>query len=104
PLRIGISVVDSSVEIADVEVSGAIEAGIRVDGDSRGLLLANFLHANPGFGVVFSGKSASRAIGNWISENGRVPGALHPGIQIDSGAQPVLERNVIVKNGRGPGA
>ena len=99
PLRTGIWVTNSSVEIDDMDVSGAIEAGIRVDGDSRGLLLANFIHANPGTGVMIKDQSALRLAGNWISENGRVPRALRAGIEIESSAKPILEKNVIVQNG-----
>ncbi len=70
PLRTGILVVDSTVEIDDVEVSGAIDAGIRMEGHSGGRLLGNFVHANSGAGVVIGNRSTPRLAGNHVSENG----------------------------------
>ncbi|MBV9156519.1 MAG: protein phosphatase 2C domain-containing protein [Acidobacteriaceae bacterium] len=105
PLRTGIWIANSSVTIEDGEVSGAIEAGIRIDGTSKPILLANFVHANPGAGITIKDESAGRLAGNWISENGRVAGTLRSGVEIDSTAHPVLERNFIARNGLSkPGA
>lgn len=73
PLRIGVLIVNSSVEIDDVEISGAIDAGLRVEGDSRPLLLGNFVRANSGAGVVIVSPSTPRLVGNRISENGAKP-------------------------------
>jgi parallel beta-helix repeat protein len=101
PLRTGILITNSAIQVEDMEISGAIDAAVRIEGGSGGTLLANFIHANPGPGVVVSDGSTPRLVGNYISGNGRVPGAIHAGIEIDSMARPDLERNVIVQNGLG---
>lgn len=99
PLRIGVAVVNSSPELANVDVSGAIESGIRIEGSSQPVLLGNFLHANSGPGVMVAAGSAPRLIGNWITENGRVPHALRPGIEVAGNARPFLSNNVVIGNG-----
>lgn len=99
PLRAGIWISDATVEVANVDISGAIEAGIRIEGAAEPILLANFIHANSGPGVVIKNHSAPRLTGNWISENGRIAHALRPGVEVDLGARPRFGRNVIVRNG-----
>jgi PPM family protein phosphatase len=83
PLRTGILLANSSVELEDCEVSGAIEAGIRIEGDSHPLLLGNFVHANTGPGIVIHAPAAPRLVGNRIS-----------GIKIDPDAHPILLDNL----------
>ncbi len=99
PLRVGILIANSSIEVDDTDVSGATDAGIRIEGSSQGTLLANFIHANPGSGLIIADQSTPRLVGNRISDNGKVLGARHAGIEIESGAKPVLENNVVVQNG-----
>ncbi len=99
PLRTGILMADSSVEIEDIDVSGATDAGVSIEGSSGGVLLANFIHANPGAGVVIKGRSTSRLAGNRISDNCTASGPRHAAIEIDSDARPVLENNFILGNG-----
>ncbi|MBV9502294.1 MAG: protein phosphatase 2C domain-containing protein [Acidobacteriaceae bacterium] len=99
PLRIGIDITGSSVEIADTEVSGAIEAGVRIGGNSSPLLLANYIHGNTGPGVLIRDASSPRLVGNRITDNGTVRGALHAGIEEPPDAHPVLKNNEISHNG-----
>lgn len=99
PLRIGVWVKNSSVEIADADISDATEAGIRIDGPSEPILLANFIHANTGAGVTIKDGSAPRLIGNWIVENGKNPQALRPGVEADANARPQFGNNVVIRNG-----
>lgn len=99
PLRIGALLSNASVEMDDVEVSGAIESGVRIDGASRCTLLADFIHANVGPGVIITDDSAPRLAGNRITDNGKLTGALRAGVEISPGAKPVLENNIIVGNG-----
>jgi len=99
PLRIGLLIADSSIEAEDIEISGALDAGLRIDGDSHPLVLDSSFHANSGPGVVVHGGSSPRLVGNRIAENGRVPGAPKAGIEIDNDAQPTLLHNEILQNG-----
>lgn len=99
PLRIGALLSNASVELDDVEVSGAIEAGVRIDGASGSILLADFVHANVGPGLIIADNSRPRLAGNRITDNGKLPAALRAAIEISPGAKPVLENNVILGNG-----
>ncbi len=99
PLRIGALFSNAAVEMDDVEVSGAIETGVRIEGASRSTLLADFLHANVGPGLVVADNSTPRLGGNRIIDNGKLPGALRAGVEISSSAKPVLENNMILGNG-----
>jgi PPM family protein phosphatase len=100
PLRIGILLSSSSVELDDIDVSGAIESGVRIEGASPSLLLGSNLHGNLGTGLSIAGPSSARIAGNHISENGRLASGLRAGVELVSGASPVLENNVITGNGR----
>jgi serine/threonine protein phosphatase PrpC len=99
PLRTGLWIADSSIEAEDIEVSGAVECGVRIAGDSHPLVIAGNFHANLGPGVIVQGQSAPRLIDNRITDNGRVPGAPHAGIEIGNEAQPTLIHNEILHNG-----
>lgn len=80
-LSIGIRVMDSSVEIADVEVTGAREAGVEIEGGSS-TLRACYLHDNPGAGVVIRDEGASRLAHNVIARNGKQAQKKRAGIEI----------------------
>jgi serine/threonine protein phosphatase PrpC len=99
PLRIGLLIADSSIEAEDIEISNALEAGLRIEGDSHPLVMGSSFHSNAGPGVVVRGESAPRLVGNRIVENGRVPGSPKAGIEIDNDSQPTLLHNEILKNG-----
>lgn len=98
PLRTGVWLVDSSVELADLDISGAIEAGIRLDGKSAPTLLGNYLHGNAGPGVLVNG-GAPRLIANWIADNGKAAKALRAGIEVAVSARPEFAKNVVMHNG-----
>jgi len=99
PLRTGVAISNSSLEVADVDISGAIESGIRIDGPSEPILLGNFIHANSGPGVIIKKGSAPRLISDWIVDNGKVAHELRPGIEVEADARPQFSNNVIAKNG-----
>jgi hypothetical protein len=99
PLRIGALLSNASVEMDDVEVSGAIETGVRIEGVSRSTLLADYVHANVGPGLLIADNGTPRLAGNRITDNGKLPGALRAGVEVSSGAKPAMENNVILGNG-----
>ncbi|HSU58054.1 MAG TPA: protein phosphatase 2C domain-containing protein [Bryobacteraceae bacterium] len=92
PLRTGILLQDSTIDVEDTGISGAVDAAIRVEGKSRPGLLANFIHENSGTGVLLGAGTAARLVGNRISDNGM-------GIEIEPSATPVLENNSVLHNG-----
>ncbi|HEX4810856.1 MAG TPA: protein phosphatase 2C domain-containing protein [Bryobacteraceae bacterium] len=99
PLKTGVLIEDSSIELDDADISGAESAGIQIAGSSEGELLANFIHGNNGPGVAIGGASTTRLAGNRIEENGRSKGAPHGGLEIAESARPLLVNNIIARNG-----
>jgi serine/threonine protein phosphatase PrpC len=99
PIRTGFSIANSSIEVEDVEVSGATECGMRIKGDSHPLVMASNFHNNNGPGVIVQDQSSPRLMDNRITDNGRVPAAPHQGIEVGNEAQPALLHNEILHNG-----
>lgn len=99
PLRTGILIDAATIDIDDTDISGAIDAGIRIEPKSQPSLVNNFIHSNSGPGVVIGPDTHARLIANWISDNGTIAGALRAGIEIAPGASPVLENNTVLRNG-----
>jgi parallel beta-helix repeat protein len=99
PLSLGVLAQSSSVEIDDLEISGATDCGVRMEGSSGGVLRSSYVHDNAGCGVWIGGESTPRLTGNRISANGTGKDALRSGIEIHLPAQPLLENNIIRGNG-----
>jgi parallel beta-helix repeat protein len=99
PLREGVVIDSSDAVIEDTSISGAIDAGIQVTGNSSSLVLANDIFSNHGAGIVVSASADVRIVGNRIAENGRTAGDVHRGIEIAPGAHAVIENNALVRNG-----
>ena len=100
PLKIGVLIEDSSLELSDMDIMGAIESGVRIEGDSHPFLLGNSIHQNPGAGVVIRDSAAPRLAGNHIMDNGLAPSALRAGIETSPDASPVLDDNTVNHNGK----
>jgi len=92
PLAQGILLVDSAVELNDVEVSGA-GVGIEIRGGASPVLVGNAVLDCTGDGILISGPSAPWLSHNSLLRNGRAGVAAH------DGANPALVGNVFVKNG-----
>jgi serine/threonine protein phosphatase PrpC len=92
PLREGILLINSTVEIDDVEIEGAT-VGIEIRGTGSPALVANGIHDCLAEGLLISGPSTP-----WVSHNAfqRNKGA---GLAARDGARPVLIGNVFEKNG-----
>lgn len=99
PLKLGVTVTNSDIEIDDVEISGATDAAVVITGNSKGFFRNNYIHHNPGGGIRIAQNSSPSLIGNRVFGNGMQPGALKPGIEIQPPAKPELVHNVIAENG-----
>ncbi|MBS1872984.1 MAG: protein phosphatase 2C domain-containing protein [Acidobacteria bacterium] len=99
PATVGLRLMNSEVEVTDVQVTGMLEAGILVEGDAPSLIRASTIAGNPGSGVVVRGAAAPAITNNVIVGNGKTPGALRPGLHIAGTAEPVITGNVIADSG-----
>jgi parallel beta-helix repeat protein len=98
PLAVGLRLEDAQVEVSEVEVTGATEAGIEVSGADRSSIENSYVHDNAGAGVVVSGGAATRLRQNLIARNGtKTP--KRPGVEIRGEARPLLIENRIEGNG-----
>jgi serine/threonine protein phosphatase PrpC len=87
----GIVLVNSSVEIDDVEIDGT-SVGIEIRGSGRPVLTANGIHDCLGEGLLISGPSTP-----WLSHNSFQRNKT-AGLVVRDGAQPTLIGNVFEKN------
>lgn len=97
-MQVGVLVLSGELELQDVRVSGAIDAGIDIWGGTVVTLRANDVSDNAGLGVHIRGGASPSLLHNAIVRNGRGrPPA--PGVLLDAGAVPMLVGNVIADNG-----
>lgn len=101
-IRGGLDLRDSNVDIERCIITGGREAGIRYNGKSGGLLLANAIRDNPGAGVLVSGTATPDLRNNIITSNGKAPASLRPGLLISLGAHPRVTSNTFAGNGAEP--
>jgi hypothetical protein len=98
-MSIGIRIVNSSLEVADTEVTGAREAAVLIEGGATTLRSCS-LHDNPGAGVVIGGDGLSRLVENVIARNGRQERKKRAGIEIlDAAARVESISNSLEDNG-----
>ena len=55
-LPLGVHISDANVTVTNVEVTGAVKAGVWIEGSAAGTLAGNYIHGNAGPGVVVSGE------------------------------------------------
>ena len=92
PLAQGILLVDSEVEVNDVEIRGA-GVGIEIRGAASPVLVGNSVLDSSADGILISGPSMPWLSHNSLLRNGRAGVAAH------DGANPALVGNVFEKNG-----
>jgi PPM family protein phosphatase len=85
PLSAGVVLVDSSIEVDDLEIAGAA-VGIEIRGASNPAIRACFIHDNSGPGISVAGTAAPWISQNIFSANGR-------GVTAAAGTRPTLLRN-----------
>lgn len=98
PGGVGLLLDGAQVEVSEVEVTGAAEAGIAISGADRSSIESCYVHDNAGAGIVVDGGAATRLRQNLIARNGtKTP--KRPGIEIRGQARPLLIENRIEGNG-----
>ena len=92
PLATGVLIRASQASLVDIEVTGAADAAIVVDGISIATILASDVHDNPGAALTIRSASA-RLAHNVFMRNGTSERVRRSFI-IDEGANPLFTRNV----------
>jgi hypothetical protein len=98
-MTVGLRLVDSEVDVEDLEIVGATVAAVEVSGGGMPTFRFNSIHDNPGAGLVLSGGASPRLTQNLIAANGTAARQPQPGIDIGPGSRPSLIENRILRNG-----
>jgi hypothetical protein len=98
-LPLGVRITNSNVNMIGVEVSGAMRAGILIDGNSGSYVAGCYIHGNAGPGMVAAGISMPSMIGNLIYANGVSKTQAAPGLYVVGSAIPDVRRNTFSGNG-----
>jgi hypothetical protein len=99
PLGVGIRVGDCQAVIDDVEVSGAIEAGIVLEKGARAVVRGSYIHGSVGVGIAVRAGASPQLWHNVVTANGKVAGRPVAGIELEAGAAPLLFGNIVRGNG-----
>lgn len=101
PAAAGIRLVDSTLTISNVRISGAL-TGIEILGASSPRIIASQIQNNLGAGIDVGPGASPRIENNLIAANGNngngKPSLAKPGVDVHSPAHPVLKDNGIVDN------
>ncbi|MBE3135149.1 MAG: protein phosphatase 2C domain-containing protein, partial [Acidobacteria bacterium] len=100
PLAVGVMAGDAEVEIDDLDVSGAVRAGITIAPRSRVVIRSSSIHNNPGDGVIISKGAMPTLLHNLIVENGGE--VAKPALVVHEMARPVLVGNIFAARGVEP--
>jgi hypothetical protein len=95
PLGTGVSSLNATLTLADVEIQGAATAAVVFGTGAAGGLLASDVHDNPGAGVIVRNGAAPRVVHNRFAANassGRAAGAM----LIEAGGRPEIHANTFV--------
>jgi parallel beta-helix repeat protein len=98
-LSFGIRISNSDVSISSMEVSGAVQAGVLVDGSSACTIAGNYVHGNLGPGFVIAGQASPFLVGNVVYANGISKNHKSPGLYVTGNSNPEVKRNVFSGNG-----
>jgi PPM family protein phosphatase len=98
-LPFGIHSLNSAVNFSNLEISGATQAGVYIEGSSAATLAGSYVHTNVGPGILVGGTAAPHIIGNVIYANGLSREHPGPGMFIIDSADPEVRRNVFSGNG-----
>jgi PPM family protein phosphatase len=92
PLGTGVLIRDSQASIVDIEVTGALNAAIAVDGASFATIAASDVHDNPG--AALNLRSASPRIAHNVFMRNGTSERIHRSFIIDEGADPHFTGNI----------
>jgi len=99
PLAMGLRLSGSTVNVEDVEISGATTAGLEIAGGDRSSVRDSYIHDNPGTGVIVRDQAVPSLRNNLIHRNGTDKTVPRPGVEIRDTARPQLIDNKLEGNG-----
>jgi hypothetical protein len=99
PLGVGIRVSESQAQIDDVEIAGAVEAGIVLEKGSRAVVRGSYIHDGVGPGLVVRAGAAPQLWHNVVTANGKNATSPVAGVELEEGAAPLLFGNIVRGNG-----
>jgi hypothetical protein len=97
PLSVGVYLRDASVEMDDLDISGAGRTAVDISGSGAAVLRASDLHDNAGPGIVVRDEARPLIVHNLVRRNGRTQ--KRPGVEIQGRARPDVSGNLIVESG-----
>ncbi len=98
-LPFGIRLSNSNVNVSNIEVSGAIHAGVLIDGNSTSVIIASYVHDNAAPGILIAGSASPLMIGNLLYANGMSGKHAYPGLYVTENSNPEVKRNIFSGNG-----
>jgi serine/threonine protein phosphatase PrpC len=96
PLAVGLRLDGAQIQVTEMEIMGAAEAGIEATGGDRSSIETSFVHDNGGPGIVVSGGAATQIRNNLISKNGiskNGQARKAPGVEVRDESRPLLIDN-----------
>jgi serine/threonine protein phosphatase PrpC len=93
PLGVGLFATNATVTILDVEISGATRVAVDLSSGALASVVGSDIHDNPGAGLSIRAGAAPRVAHSTFARNGAAS-QTGSSVMIDSGAEPVLYRNV----------
>jgi hypothetical protein len=94
---VGLQIINTDLEVSDIEITRAKTAAIEIRGGSTANLIGNYIHDNPGPGVLIGDDARPRLVHNLLFSNGKP--RKRPGLVISGQAAPVLVSNTFWNNG-----
>lgn len=98
-IEVGVLLEAGAGRVDDVEVSGAIKAGIVAQSGSLALVGSCYVHDNAGPGIVVLSGASLELRHNLITANGKPGVKVLPGVELFEGATAVLFGNIVLGNG-----
>jgi PPM family protein phosphatase len=97
-LDVGLLLIDSTVEAENVEIHGAVAAGVRFGGGDRSSLLYSHLHENPGRAILVESAAAPKIVHNLVRANGRPGAAGASALEVSGEGSPIVVGNRFLEN------
>ena len=90
---VGVLLLDSSVEVENVEIEGAVLSAVRFGGGDRSSLHYSHLHDNPGRALLVEGAAAPKIVHNLVRASGAAGAGAPSALEVRDQALPIVVGN-----------